>query len=300
MEKFVADEIAVHAVRRIRKRPIDDAGGDAISTQQLPDRACAHRIGGAFLLFDQSETHQRLRETEVRQQIQRLIRSGNHIPACRVHARLVRQLPGCDRGPYGAGCVGRSVARCITAPPSRRRPKFGNLATRPYSVAMTSSDAPSRRIMHTRELECAGTSCTATGVRGGGVGSPAPRRYSGPASEATSTNPNTAATICRPRRNRSLHQREAHAQRPRTTTRRVRRWSCVPPRRGPIPYRKPSRFSQVTTAIMQTAIVPKAARSRRLIHPGGLHLAREQLTQHDQAVEKCRGMDAVERGPRQR
>jgi hypothetical protein len=38
---------------------------------------------------------------------------------------------------------------------------------------------------------------------------------------------------------------------------------------GPNTDRKPSRFSQVTTAIMQTAIVPKAARSRRLIHPGG-------------------------------
>jgi hypothetical protein len=101
MEKLVADEIAVHAVRRIRQWPIDDAGSNPISAQQLPDWSRTHGIRGEPLLLDQSEAHQRLRETEVRQQIQRLIRSWNDVPARRVHAGLVRQLPGCDRRPHG-------------------------------------------------------------------------------------------------------------------------------------------------------------------------------------------------------
>ncbi len=93
-------------MRGIRERPVDDARAHTIPAQQFPDRPRPHGIGRALDFLDQAEAQQRLREAEVRQQVQRLGRSRHHVARRRIHARLVRQFACGHRGPHRRGLCG--------------------------------------------------------------------------------------------------------------------------------------------------------------------------------------------------
>ena len=96
----------------------------------------------------------------------------------------------------GSGCVGRVVARCIDAPVSRMRLKFGS---RPAATAgeMTSSEAPSRHSRMTRGCS-AGVAVTVDCARTGIDGRrPAPRTHRGAAIDEMVAIVNRMATAAR-------------------------------------------------------------------------------------------------------
>ena len=138
----IGHEVAVHRHDRRRERNADDTDVESGAAQDLPDGRGAKRTGAIGMLVENAEVHQRVRETQVGEKLETWLieaeavgRRGSHAVGRRPPARQ-------RRGPHGSGCVGRSVSRCMTAPASSRRPKFGR---RPSAVAgrMYSSDAPS-------------------------------------------------------------------------------------------------------------------------------------------------------------
>ncbi len=79
---------------RIRERPVDHARGYAVPAQQLPERPRANGIRPAVFFFDQAKTNQRLGEAEIRKQVERLIRAGHDVARGRIDVGLVRELAG--------------------------------------------------------------------------------------------------------------------------------------------------------------------------------------------------------------
>src|SRR5262245_42914490 len=99
----------------------------------------------------------------------------------------------------GSGCVGRVVARCMDAPASSMRLKFGN---RPAATAgdMTSNDAPSRQRSTTRGCSVGGA-VTVAGARTDIDGpTPDPRIHSGPTMDRMVATVKRVATTVRRRR----------------------------------------------------------------------------------------------------
>ncbi len=235
MEKLVADQVAVDAVRRIGQRPVDDAGGNAVTAQQLPDGPRANGIGRALLLFYQSEAHQRLREAEIGKQIERLIRSGNDVTRGRIDAGLVRQLPGGHGGPHRRGL---------------RRPKRREVHHRAAVEQTAEIRKPAAGRIRRDEIERRAVEQNHLHARARLRGRQLWRR---PACAAAAWNRrrrgDTAARQATRRQHQPKHRRDdargpaagapAAAQgpykRPRTTTRRARHPSCAPRRRGRAP-----------------------------------------------------------------
>ena len=147
---LVADERAGQGLRRPGQRPAHDGRRHAGAAENRPERRRPH--GGRRL--------QRLRNSPNDTSACAKQKSGSRSTARRRPRRGIvaaertplRQgsLPVATAVQTGPGCVGRSVARCIDAPPSSRRPKFGS---RPSATAgeMMSSEAASTASNTTRE-----------------------------------------------------------------------------------------------------------------------------------------------------
>ena len=164
---------------------------------------------------------------------------------------------------------------------------------------MKSSDAPSSRIIVHARARLRGCELrTRPAFAAAASGRPRPRRYSGPASDATSTSPNTVAAIPRPSLQAGLQQREAHAdggaQRDDDRTIGHPRRSVRAQHRS-----KPVKVQPRDDRAHRYGDRAERAEKAETDPTWRTDFDGEQLSEHDEAVEERRGVNAVERRPRQ-
>ena len=169
----------------------------------------------------------------------------------------------------GSGCVGRVVARCMEAPASSMRPKFGS---RPAATAgeMTSSDAPSRHSRTTRGCS-AGSAVTVDGgcdrhQRPEPCPSNPERCHDGKDRGDRKQDPDD-----RPSSLIVLHSARAQARERRTLRAPKTMTACpsIGSARGSSAVRRPDAWSQVITAAVPLRTAALHVSRRRLIQPGG-------------------------------
>ena len=203
--ELVADQHAVHGRRRMRQRKPDDA-----------DRA-PRRRSGCSTTAAPAATRRRAVSRAGSQTAPAPARSNSPAAIRAADRHRARDTAPTARMPLAAGarpvtaavhtvsaCVGRSVARCSTAPPSKMRPKFGS---RPSATAgeIMSSVAPSRAsttirpVRDERPRVRPATRLDATASRGP---SPQPRAATGTASEIAIIAVSSTALTGPPRRPR--------------------------------------------------------------------------------------------------
>ena len=120
--------IPVQRPRGIRQRPAHDRRREPAVGRGSPERPRAQRVGVRHR-FGAAEPK---RDTSAcaKQKSGQQIDGAGRRRACNVAAErtpfFAGSLPVATAAQTGSGCVGRSVARCIIAPRSSRRPKFGS------------------------------------------------------------------------------------------------------------------------------------------------------------------------------